>query len=160
MNPQGLIGLLEEMERRGLELVAEGERLRYRPLGAMPDDLAARVAAHKRELLSMLNPGDGAVFSLPELVILARAGIGPGDMPLIGMAKAAFAGLGSGLTLVSLSSKQRTGTPDDLPPDWREMYEERAAVLEFDGGLRRERAEYLALLDIKRQLAVAGESRS
>jgi hypothetical protein len=38
--------------------------------------------------------------------------------------------------------------PEDLPPDWRVEWEERAAVLEYDGGQPRERAEALALTEI------------
>jgi hypothetical protein len=36
-------------------------------------------------------------------------------------------------------------SPDDLPPYWREHYEERAAVREYDGGQVREHAEAEAL---------------
>ena len=36
-------------------------------------------------------------------------------------------------------------TPDDLNEDWRECYEERAAIMEYDGGLSREQAEAKAL---------------
>ena len=32
-------------------------------------------------------------------------------------------------------------TPDELPPVWREFYEHRAAIREFDGGQAREHAE-------------------
>jgi hypothetical protein len=37
--------------------------------------------------------------------------------------------------------------PDDLPPDWRCMWEERAAIMEYDGGLLKEHAEAAALAD-------------
>jgi len=37
---------------------------------------------------------------------------------------------------------------DDLPMDWRIEYEERAAILEYDGGLSREDAETQALREI------------
>jgi len=36
-------------------------------------------------------------------------------------------------------------TPADLPEPWRELYEERAAIREFDGGQAREHAEAEAL---------------
>lgn len=36
-------------------------------------------------------------------------------------------------------------TADDLHPDWRQAYEERAAILEFDAGLPRRQAELEAL---------------
>jgi hypothetical protein len=38
-------------------------------------------------------------------------------------------------------------SPDDLPPEWRELYESRAAIREYSGGLPRELAEHYALLD-------------
>ena len=39
-------------------------------------------------------------------------------------------------------------TPDDLPPEWHVDWDERAAILEYDGGHPRERAEALALKEI------------
>lgn len=39
-------------------------------------------------------------------------------------------------------------SPGDLPMDWRIEFEERAAILEYDGGLPREKAEVLALREI------------
>jgi hypothetical protein len=46
--------------------------------------------------------------------------------------------------------------PENLPADWRVEWEERAAIMEYDGGLPRERAEAVALTDILRQLQRAG----
>ena len=40
---------------------------------------------------------------------------------------------------------------DRLEPDLREDYEERAGVMEYDGGLPRDHAECLALLNIIRK---------
>ncbi len=37
---------------------------------------------------------------------------------------------------------------DDLPMDWRIEFEERAAILEYDGGLSREEADEQALNEI------------
>jgi hypothetical protein len=37
---------------------------------------------------------------------------------------------------------------EDLPGDWRVWFEERAAIMEYDGGLPRERAEAEALTEI------------
>ena len=34
---------------------------------------------------------------------------------------------------------------DDLPPDLKDWYEERAAIIEYDGGATRELAERMAL---------------
>jgi len=38
-------------------------------------------------------------------------------------------------------------TPEDLPPEWREHYQERAATREVFEGFPRELAEHYALLD-------------
>ncbi|HOC62309.1 MAG TPA: hypothetical protein PLF11_08250 [Bacillota bacterium] len=39
--------------------------------------------------------------------------------------------------------------PADLPMDWRIDWEERAAILEYDGGLSREAADRQALDEIR-----------
>ena len=41
-------------------------------------------------------------------------------------------------------------TPSTLPPDLREAWEERAAIMQYDGGLPFEEAERLALADVLR----------
>lgn len=46
--------------------------------------------------------------------------------------------------------------PDDLPGDWRCEFEERAAIMEYDAGLPRERAESLALSVIVGLMRAAG----
>src|SRR5437879_5379609 len=38
-------------------------------------------------------------------------------------------------------------TSDDLPPDWRYVWEERAVIMEYDGGLPKEHAKAAALAD-------------
>ena len=38
--------------------------------------------------------------------------------------------------------------PADLSPEWRELYAERAAVREYDGGQAREHAEAEALAEV------------
>src|SRR5262245_22490124 len=48
-------------------------------------------------------------------------------------------------------------TPADLPADWHFLWDERSAIMEFDGGLPRERAEALALADVLRQMRRAGQ---
>ena len=42
--------------------------------------------------------------------------------------------------------------PESLPMDWRIDFEERAAILEYYGGLSRERAEKQAFVEIQRRL--------
>jgi hypothetical protein len=46
--------------------------------------------------------------------------------------------------------------PADLPGDWRQAWEERAAIREHDGGLPREQAEFLALKEILDQMRRVG----
>ena len=48
-------------------------------------------------------------------------------------------------------------TPDDLTGDWRELYEERAAVREYHGGQAREHAEAEAIREIVTAMQAAGE---
>ena len=48
--------------------------------------------------------------------------------------------------LQSLFETQISGI---LPPEWMEEYDERAAILEFDGGLSRQEAENQALQEIR-----------
>ena len=47
----------------------------------------------------------------------------------------------------------------DLPPDWREEYEERAAIMEHAGGLDRETAEQRAYALVKRRMEAASAPR-
>jgi hypothetical protein len=42
-----------------------------------------------------------------------------------------------------------------LPADWHVCWDERAAIMEYDGGLPREIAEHLALLEIVEQMNAA-----
>ena len=42
--------------------------------------------------------------------------------------------------------------PESLPMDWRIEFEERAAILEYDGGLVREEADRQALREINTRL--------
>ena len=44
----------------------------------------------------------------------------------------------------------------DLPVEWWQLWDERAAIMEYDGNLPRERAEALALDDILKQMELAG----
>jgi hypothetical protein len=48
-------------------------------------------------------------------------------------------------------------TPADLPPDWHFFWDERAAIMEYDGGLPSECAEALALRDMLQQMPRAGQ---
>ncbi len=46
----------------------------------------------------------------------------------------------------------------DLTVEWWQLWDERAAIMEFDGNLPRERAEALALDDILKQMELAGKT--
>jgi hypothetical protein len=46
--------------------------------------------------------------------------------------------------------------PTDLPADWYALWEERAAIMEYDGGLPKEHAEAAALTDTLRRMREAG----
>lgn len=50
-------------------------------------------------------------------------------------------------------------TPDDLSMDWRIEYEERAAILEYDGGLSREAADIQAFNEIKERMRYIDEEK-
>ena len=47
--------------------------------------------------------------------------------------------------------------PEDLPLDWRIEWEERAAIMEFCGGLPREQAEAMALQETLDRMTAAGK---
>ena len=55
MSPAELLG---ELTRQGIELRADGNRLRYRPRAAVSPELAETLRTHKGELLTLLR-GDG-----------------------------------------------------------------------------------------------------
>jgi hypothetical protein len=46
---------------------------------------------------------------------------------------------------------------DDLPLEWHEAWDERAAIREHDGGMPRELAEALALRDVLEQIRDLGQ---
>jgi hypothetical protein len=47
-------------------------------------------------------------------------------------------------------------TPADLPADWHFLWDERAAIMEYDGKMSREQAEAAALADTLRRMRAAG----
>ncbi|HVT16280.1 MAG TPA: hypothetical protein VHQ90_08915 [Thermoanaerobaculia bacterium] len=60
-NTMHVEAILAELETRGVELRAAGDRLQFRPVEAVPPELVEEIRAHKAELLRRLPPG--AVFS-------------------------------------------------------------------------------------------------
>lgn len=57
--------LLLDLDRLGIQLEADGERLRYFPRSALTPDLLARLKAHKADLLAMLRPAPDAAPARP-----------------------------------------------------------------------------------------------
>ena len=47
---------------------------------------------------------------------------------------------------------RRAVFPADLPADWFVTWDERAAIMEYDGGLHREHAEHHALLEVQKMM--------
>jgi hypothetical protein len=47
--------------------------------------------------------------------------------------------------------------PDDLPPDWRDWYEERAGIMEYEGKLPKEYAEAAAFRQTIDQMFRSGD---
>ena len=47
--------LLVDLKRRGIELVADGDKLRYRPQSRMTPDLVRRLSDHKPALLALIG---------------------------------------------------------------------------------------------------------
>ena len=58
--------------------------------------------------------------------------------------------------LALLCEHGSSASPAELPDDWRLLWEERAAIIEYDGGQPRARAELLALKEIKEAMRKAG----
>ena len=52
--PDSAANLLAELDSLGIQLEADGERLRFRPRGKVTVDLVERMKAHKAELRALL----------------------------------------------------------------------------------------------------------
>lgn len=50
------VALLADLRSRGVELVAAGDRLRFRPASAVSEDTREALRVHKAELLALLGP--------------------------------------------------------------------------------------------------------
>jgi len=95
--PGNVADLLAELDALGIRLEADGDRLCFRPRDKVTADLAARMKAHKGELLALLATRKTA----GRLLEVAAT----------------------------------------WPADWRELWEERAAIAEYDGNMPRPLAE-------------------
>jgi hypothetical protein len=57
---------------------------------------------------------------------------------------------------ITLAEPPTDISPWNLPSEWRERWEERAAIMEYEAKMPKERAEFYALGDILRQMKLAG----
>jgi hypothetical protein len=53
--------VLAELSRRGVEVTIEGDRIRFRPQGAVTPDLRAALVEHKADLIRLLGTDDDEV---------------------------------------------------------------------------------------------------
>ena len=164
--------LLIELGRRGIELRAASDRLRYRPRSAMTPGLAERLAAHKTDLLAILAAADALADPAPACVGSAPAatytpeerrlldGCPQGVLALVDAAKRAFGPLG-GVTVEAVApfkSAARGGAArlirdarrDGRAVVLRDAWRERVAICTIDGGLPVGGAEAVALDELFR----------
>jgi hypothetical protein len=85
--------LLSTLEARRIELAVEGDRLRFRPVEAVPPDLREELRSHKAEVIELLKArgGPGLAAALPGGVTEARRSLLAADvvaMPLSEFARA------------------------------------------------------------------------
>jgi hypothetical protein len=138
--------LLAELTARNIELQAHGDRLRFRPQRAMTPDLLARVAAQKPGLLALL--AEDAVTKTRCGATVER-GVGDGDA---GDMLATTSCAASEAKMLSDVPAELRRVAIAMMPVWNEIFEERAAIMEYDGGVSREEAEMVALADTLGQL--------
>jgi hypothetical protein len=74
--------LLEELRERGVELVVEGELLRFRPRTAITPELLDRLRAHKPKLLKLLAWEERKLEEADQRGFVARRGREPGWISL------------------------------------------------------------------------------
>lgn len=122
--------LLTELNRRGIEIRLHGDKIRYRPRSAMTSELAHQMKARRKDLLHALKAGAAGETALveactdpnaPDWVRDAGDAVGQSDTP-------------------SLAEFRHFTDPAVA----HEIWTERAAICEFDGGLSRRDAEAMA----------------
>ncbi len=154
--PAPVADLLVELARRGIELRAVGDRLRYRPRAAMTPDLADRLTAHRGDLLATYTPEERR-----------RLADGPSaTLAAIEAAKEAFAQVGS-VTVEAvrpfksaardeaarLIRDARRGGDVGRAVALRDAWRERLAICTMDGDLPLRDAERVALDELGSMLA-------
>ncbi len=128
--------LLVELARRGIELRAAGDRLRYRPRAAMTPDLADRLAAHRGDLLAILAAADAAK---PAFATLGGATV-EAVAPFKSAARDGAA---------RLIRDARRGGDDGRAVALQDAWRERLAICMVDGNLSIRDAEAVALDELR-----------
>jgi TubC N-terminal docking domain len=59
--------LLLELDRLGVRLQADGDKLRFNPRSAVTPDMLARLKVHKAELLALLRNGAAVIVRVPDV---------------------------------------------------------------------------------------------
>ncbi|MDA0334268.1 MAG: hypothetical protein O2782_03790 [bacterium] len=123
--------ILKQAAASGVELEPYGDDLRYRASEGLSPELRAELALHKTEILEALRQIDRCP-NCQEPIAGGAARCGACAAALHGwkLPPAAWNGLPRSVS--------------DWPEEWRAAYEERAAIMEFDGGLPRGAAEQRA----------------
>jgi hypothetical protein len=154
--------LLVELIRRGIEIRADDDCLRYRPRSAMTPDLADRLNAHRAELLAILAAadrrpaGDAGSYTARERRLLA--GCPEATLAAVDAAKRAFGQVG-GVTVEAvvpfkseardaaarLIREARRGGDVGRAVALRDAWRQRLAICTIDGGLSERDAERVAL---------------
>ncbi len=177
--PAPVAVLLVELIRRGIEICAAGDRLRYRPRSAMTPDLADRLAAHRAGLLAILaaaddvtercSEGDTVAYTAGERRMLA--GCPAATLAAVDAAKRAFAQVGGVMieAVVPFKSLERDGAARMIREArrgsarrdgdvgravaMRDAWRERLAICTVDGELPVWDAERIALDELGKMLA-------
>ncbi len=141
--------LLIELTRRGIELRAHGDRLRFRPQSAMTPELVERVMVHKLALLAVLAGDDAYSSDERRRMRGAPAAL----LATVSQIKQYFPGAkvvavrNPRQNLADLIREARRRQDHDRALNLREAWRERAAIMEYDGNLPRAQAEAAALAD-------------
>lgn len=172
--PAPVAVLLVELARRGIEIRAAGDRLRYRPRSAMTPDLADRLTTHRADLLAILAAADDAADRCPAGGAMAYtpeerrllAGCPAATLAAVEAAKRAFAQVG-GVTVEAVAPFKSAARDDAarlIRDAWRggddgravalrDAWRERLAICTVDGDLPLRAAERVALDELGSMLA-------
>ena len=114
--------LIEDVRAAGYSIEIEGGDLVIEADSDPPAELVASLRRHKAEVIALLSPCQ--LEPRPEVFVQGAPLVDSGPLPaIVGCPGGAFLADGA---------------------DWRDLYEERCAIREFDGGHSRAEAECLA----------------